>query len=115
MFGSRKLNDLIDFPVNALDMSPYVLNTSNNPEESKYDLYAVSNHFGSLSGGHYTAFAKNPYYQKWFNFDDTDVGKATEADVVTKAAYVLFYRRRGATLWGEFLSKNACLVTNIRA
>ena len=23
-----------------------------------YDLYAVSNHFGSLCGGHYTAFAK---------------------------------------------------------
>ena len=23
-----------------------------------YDLYAVSNHFGSLNSGHYTAFAK---------------------------------------------------------
>jgi ubiquitin C-terminal hydrolase len=24
-----------------------------------YELYAVSNHYGSLGGGHYTAFAKN--------------------------------------------------------
>ena len=24
-----------------------------------YDLYAVSNHFGGLGGGHYTAYAKN--------------------------------------------------------
>ena len=25
-----------------------------------YDLYGVSNHFGSISGGHYTAYAKSP-------------------------------------------------------
>lgn len=31
-------------------------------EEQKkliYDLYAVSNHFGGMGGGHYTAYAKN--------------------------------------------------------
>lgn len=25
----------------------------------RYNLYAVCNHYGSLSGGHYTAFARN--------------------------------------------------------
>ena len=32
MFGSRKLNDMIDFHINSLDMSPYILsrNGSNN-------------------------------------------------------------------------------------
>ena len=59
-----------------------------------YDLYAVSNQFGSLEGGHYTAFAKNALYNKWYHFDDTDVTRVSEADVVTKAAYVLFYRMR---------------------
>ena len=109
MFGSRKLNDFINFPVNSLDMSPYILNlngggnnsssaAAGSSDECKYDLYAVSNHFGSLSGGHYTAFARNPYYKKWYNFDDSDVGRATEQDIVTKAAYVLFYRRRGAAM-----------------
>lgn len=63
-----------------------------------YDLYAVSNHFGSLSGGHYTAFACNPHYKKWFNFDDTDVSRANESEIVSKAAYVLFYRRRNANM-----------------
>lgn len=65
MFGSKKLNDKIDFPVEGLNMSSYVLQ---NKEGSKiiYDLYAVSNHFGSLSGGHYTAFAKNPIFKKWY-------------------------------------------------
>ena len=63
-----------------------------------YDLYAVSNHFGTLGGGHYTAFCKNPLYNKWFNFDDSDVSHAKEKEVVTKAAYVLFYKRRGAEI-----------------
>lgn len=25
-----------------------------------YDLFAVSNHYGSLGGGHYTAYARMP-------------------------------------------------------
>ena len=98
MFGSRKISDLINFPVNNLDMTPYLKNEQGQGKSCIYDLYAVSNHFGSLSAGHYTAFAKNPHYQKWFNFDDTNVGKVSEGDVVTKAAYVLFYKRRGAEL-----------------
>ena len=97
MFGSRKLTDFINFPVNALDMSPYVIHKEEG-QSYTYDLYAVSNHFGSLGGGHYTAFCKNPVYEKWFNFDDTEVGRASESDVVTKAAYVLFYKRRGSKI-----------------
>jgi len=93
MFGSRKINDLINFPVQGLDMSSYV---RAGQGECVYDLYAVSNHFGSLNGGHYTAFAQNPYYKRWFNFDDTDVERVSESDVVTKAAYVLFYKKRTA-------------------
>ena len=98
MFGGRKLNDFINFPVNGLDMSPYVLSEKDNNSKCIYDLYAVSNHFGNLGGGHYTAFAKNPHHKRWYNFDDSDVSKASESDVVTKAAYVLFYRRRGAEI-----------------
>ena len=94
MFGSRKLNDFINFPVTGLDLNSYVQAEGSN--DNIYDLYAVSNHFGTLSAGHYTAFAKNPYYKKWFNFDDSNVDRASEKDVVTQAAYVLFYRRRGA-------------------
>jgi len=30
----------------------------------------VSNHFGNLKNGHYTAYARNPVYGKWNNFDD---------------------------------------------
>lgn len=34
---------------------------------------AVSNHYGGLGGGHYTAYAKNPFYDKWFEFNDSSV------------------------------------------
>lgn len=60
-----------------------------------YDLYAISNHFGGLGGGHYTAFAKNRYDNLWYNFDDSHVSPVTDTStMLTSAAYVLFYRRR---------------------
>ena len=40
------------------------------PDSLTYELYAVSNHFGGLGGGHYTAFAKNPENGRWYDFDD---------------------------------------------
>ena len=39
-----------------------------------YDLYAVSNHFGGLGGGHYTAYVRMPGIDEdggWYNFDDS--------------------------------------------
>ncbi len=94
--GTRKLTDHVDFPVHGLNMTPFLVENKNKGGAPPllYDLYAVSNQFGSLEGGHYTAFAKNGLYNKWFSFDDTDVSNCSEVQVVTKAAYVLFYRRR---------------------
>lgn len=61
-----------------------------------YDLYAVSQHSGSLSGGHYTAICQNALDLQWYNFNDSSV-RATSVDrIVTPEAYVLFYRRRGS-------------------
>ncbi|KAJ3171843.1 ubiquitin carboxyl-terminal hydrolase [Geranomyces variabilis] len=59
-----------------------------------YDLFAVSNHFGGLGGGHYTAYAKNCLDDEWYNFDDSNVSKTDESSIMTPAAYFLFYRRR---------------------
>ena len=49
-----KLDSFVDFPMTKLDLSKYVA-----PEEGGhvYDLYAVSNHYGGMGGGHYTAYA----------------------------------------------------------
>lgn len=59
-----------------------------------YDLYAVSNHTGNLKNGHYTAFCLNPVTKQWYLFDDHKVTLVAAEKVVTKQAYVLFYKIR---------------------
>ena len=60
-------------------MSPYVLSPEQKSQESlKYDCYGISNHFGSVGFGHYTAYAKNPLDDKWYNFDDSSVSPVGE-------------------------------------
>ena len=60
-----------------------------------YDLYAVSCHSGSMSGGHYISYCKNPILDTWYEFNDLNVKQISKhTSLVTKAAYVLFYKRR---------------------
>lgn len=64
-------------------------------EPMLYDIYAISNHYGGLGGGHYTAYAKNKYDEQWYHFDDQSVMHVPDPTaIITPAAYVLFYRRR---------------------
>jgi len=85
----RKLQTYVDFPLQDLDLKNYVLDPKSR--YSGYSLYAVSNHYGTMEGGHYTAFCKNSEYQKWFKFDDHEVSEMQSSDVKSSAAYILFY------------------------
>lgn len=53
-FTRNKLETFVDFPTTDLDLSPYIANKSEQPS-SHYHLYAISNHYGNMGGGHYTA------------------------------------------------------------
>lgn len=89
----NKIDTFIDFPLEGLDLSQFVMSWKEG-EEPIYDLYAVSNHFGGLGGGHYTAYAKDDD-GKWCNFDDSRVTEdVNESDIVSAAAYCLYYKRR---------------------
>lgn len=101
-----KIDALVEFPLRGLDMGPYVRDPQ--CEEANYDLIGVSNHFGGMGGGHYTAYGKNVADQKWYNFDDSSVSMADEESVCSKAAYVLFYERRDVARDGE---QNLCSPT----
>lgn len=90
-----KIDKTITFPIQALDMSRFVKALGEGPQ--LYDLTGVSNHFGMIGSGHYTAFCKNPETQSWNHFDDNKVIPIDEnltSKIVTNAAYVLFYERR---------------------
>jgi uncharacterized UBP type Zn finger protein len=86
-----KNNSFIDFPLENLDMGQYICGPYK--ENSKYDLFAVSQHFGGTGGGHYTAICKN-IDGNWYSYDDSCCSRASTGNVVTSSAYVLFYRRR---------------------
>ncbi len=92
--NNSKIDTIVDFPINGLDITPYVISNEENLE-LKYDLFAIANHYGSLGFGHYISFGKNPINQQWYEFDDSHVSKKGEGDLVNSSAYVLFYRRKG--------------------
>eukprot|EP01017_Pseudomicrothorax_dubius_P041898 TRINITY_DN6769_c0_g2_i1.p1 TRINITY_DN6769_c0_g2~~TRINITY_DN6769_c0_g2_i1.p1 ORF type:complete len:615 (-),score=165.93 TRINITY_DN6769_c0_g2_i1:735-2579(-) len=107
-YASKSKNTvLIDFP-EELDFTDFVVHGEHpndflNEDAMKaekggrilYELYAISNHYGDMGFGHYTAYCKNSMNGKWYHFDDSSVTEVSADQIVTKAAYVLFYRRKG--------------------
>ncbi|KAJ8107671.1 hypothetical protein OPT61_g8706 [Boeremia exigua] len=93
-----KIDDKVDFPVEGLDLTGKV----GFPEGKGqiYDLFAVDNHYGGLGGGHYTATAQNFFDKQWYNYNDSSVSLSSGKEAVTKAAYLLFYRRRSSSPLG---------------
>ncbi len=92
----RKNTQKIIFPIQGLDMSDYV--SEHNKGENIYDLYAISYHSGSLGGGHYTAYTKNPINGMWYYYDDQNVvhidDSKLESRLITPGAYILMYQAR---------------------
>ena len=93
-----KIDVLVDAPVEGLDLAGKV----GLPEDKSliYDLFAVDNHYGGLGGGHYTAYAQNFFDKEWYEYNDSSVSSTSPSGVVTKAAYLLFYRRRAPKYLG---------------
>ena len=60
-------------------------------KQTKYKLYGVVNHHGSLGGGHYTAYARQA--DTWYLFDDSRVEEVEPQKIVSNSAYLLFYER----------------------
>ncbi|RDB15347.1 Ubiquitin carboxyl-terminal hydrolase 8 [Hypsizygus marmoreus] len=127
---SDKIDTYVDFPMKALDLTGYMpqplpqgadktqytgLPTSlEDPRTQvppyRYDLYGVTNHYGNLSSGHYTAFIGSR--GSWVYCDDSSTRKDVDPKQVvvgdfvlspqpsaehpkmqSQKAYVLFYKR----------------------
>ncbi|KAJ5083903.1 hypothetical protein NUU61_008482 [Penicillium alfredii] len=126
-FSRLKLDTKVNFPIEGLDLSGRV----QGPHDDKgfvYDLIGVDCHVGSMSGGHYTAYAKNFRTGKWCSYNGMYLRCSSEIElnitnsrpdsraaelnnpavVVSPTAYLLFYRRRSSRpLGGPKLEKIA--------
>ncbi|PHH91308.1 hypothetical protein CDD83_1012 [Cordyceps sp. RAO-2017] len=106
----EKLDVLVDFPIENLDLTSRVIQKEDGKVEV-YDLIGVDDHYGGLGGGHYTAYAKNFVDRRWYSFNDSSVHVVSDpTSIVTSAAYLLFYRRRssgplGGPRFAEILDK----------
>ncbi|EPS98647.1 hypothetical protein FOMPIDRAFT_1051293 [Fomitopsis schrenkii] len=104
-----KVETFVDYPLKNLDLNNYIPSplppgvhnggqqlSRDDPRAQippyRYDLYGVTNHFGTLSSGHYTVFVSSRG-GGWLYCDDSRVSQADPKDVVGKPAYMLFYRR----------------------
>ena len=95
--GTVKNTALVDFPLTDLDITQFISAEKEDKNNYVYDLYAISQHSGSLEGGHYWASTKN-LDGHWYNFNDTNVSKYNPASLnrqlVTNDAYILMYQRK---------------------
>ena len=81
-----------------------------------YDCYAISNHSGTLNGGHYTAYCRHPFdrgnindplmndeqYEQdsrnreetWHLYNDRAVSQSNSDNVISGDAYLLFFEKK---------------------
>ncbi|KAF6206640.1 hypothetical protein GE061_017876 [Apolygus lucorum] len=88
---SSKIAGYIKFPLEGLDIKPYVHEDCQGGI-TKYNLISVICHHGaSGSGGHYTCYALNRDTNQWYHYDDSSVTRVSKQTVNSSQAYVLFY------------------------
>lgn len=89
----KKIDKVVEFPLENFNLSQYILETKNKKQNNLiYDLWAVSNHYGGLGGGHYTAYARNEFDNEWYEFNDSRASRVGKKEICSSAAYVLFYK-----------------------
>ncbi|XP_012281573.1 ubiquitin carboxyl-terminal hydrolase 8 [Orussus abietinus] len=94
----EKRNTAVDFPFTNFNLKPYLV-ADNDARPAppahhyNYSLYAMSNHYGTMQSGHYTAFCKSAAQNKWYKYDDQTVTEASPTLVKSQktSAYLLFY------------------------
>jgi ubiquitin carboxyl-terminal hydrolase 4/11/15 len=105
----QKITTLVNYPLLNLDLSAYINHAGfgdhnhENQPHSSYNLFAVSNHMGGLSGGHYTAYVRkdddiqqqqqqiNNGESVWFEINDSTASPVDSSKVCSRSGYLLFY------------------------
>ena len=85
--SARKKQNYVDFTLRQLSLGEHTLSSTNL---ASYDLCAVSNHLGTMNGGHYASYCEPPQGDVWYQCDDKTVTRV-RTPVKTSTAYLLFY------------------------
>ena len=89
---SVKSQNLIDIPF-SFDFNEFCENK--NFDDFNYELIGTINHYGSSSkSGHYLAYCKNYYDQKWYCFNDNSVKEINENEVINKQTIIVLYQKK---------------------
>lgn len=87
----NKNNILVEFPLNNLDLSEYVIGYNKN--SYVYDLMGICNHSGNIHGGHYTCYSKTR--NNWYLYNDSGTSLVKDTSkLISNNAYCLFYRKK---------------------
>ena len=96
--GAIKLEKDVQFQVNDLDLTPYLSGPLQSDSRPVFNMYGCVCHFGSVYGGHYTAFSKHLGKNQWNYYDDSSISEHRvpgDSPGDHSSAYVLFYQRSG--------------------
>jgi ubiquitin C-terminal hydrolase len=91
--GLQKNTNMITYPLRDLNLTKYISQEKNDNNKYIYDLYAVNYHNGNMNFGHYWSVCRN-LDGKWYNFNDGNVSRVADEQIVSNDAYILFYYRK---------------------
>lgn len=89
-----KINNIITFPIDDLDLSEYCVGYEKY--YSKLSLKSVILHSGSLNGGHYYAYCKHIDGQ-WYEYNDSSCTKIdieASKNTLFRNGYILIYEKK---------------------
>ena len=101
-FGNfcSKINSHVNFPINNLNISDYMSESSVSKDKSIYNLFGVNMHhelggIANINLGHYVSIVKNRFDNNWYLFNDNDepIKIKNKNNIINKKAYLLFYYR----------------------
>lgn len=78
----EKNNTFVDFPEHYFY------------KNSRYVLYAIIDHQGTINYGHYTCYVRNG--NCWYHFNDTQCCVVNPSKIFTVGAYIIFYQKNAS-------------------
>ena len=90
----KRLNTIVKFPTDDLNLTEYVSNEKQDSNNYIYSLYAVNCHSGNARSGHYWSVCKN-LNNKWYKYNDADISEFHDINNISSTdSYILFYYRK---------------------